>query len=145
MNTANTRYETQKHEDPHKFVVLDHKREEAKVAELQGHWVYLRMTERDEKVGDIYLPEKSRDENITIYEVIAIGKDVHKHRPMSQRFKDVIEMDRDANLDIEVGDIVIIPEKATGEGTGYSYFVKPSPLSPYECSIDKGLILAVVG
>jgi len=147
MNTVNTEigYETIKHPtDRHKYIVLNHNTEEAQEVLLVGHWVYLRMTERAEDLGGIYLPEKSRDEHNTLYEVIAIGYEHKKFRPRQQKFKGVQDMDRNAITTFDVGDTVIIPEKATADGHGYQSFVKRSPVSQYEGVVDKGLILAKV-
>jgi len=139
------RYETRKHPtDGHKYIIVDHDEKKAKELTLQGHWVYLRLTERAEELNGILLPQRSRDENITLYEVIAIGRECGEMRPRQQKFKGVIDMQRNAKLNIAVGDTVIIPEKATAEGTGYEEFVKNSPVSGYEGLIDKGLILAKV-
>lgn len=139
------RYETQKHpKDKNKYIVMDHGAQKALALTLPGHWVYLRLTERAEQIGGIYLPQRSRDEHVTLFEVIAIGNRVNTIRARQPKFKGVPDMERNQFLDIEVGDTVIIPEKATGEGTGYSYFVKQSEFSKYEGYVDAGLILAKV-
>lgn len=139
------RYETQKHPtNKSKFIVMDNILKTAKAFTLRGHMVYIRMCEREEKIGRIFLPGKSRDDYCTIWEVIAIGESVDKFRTREKRFKNVQDMDRNAAIDVEVGDTIIIPEKATEEGHGYAEFVKRSPYSEYEGSIDKGLILAKV-
>lgn len=138
-------YSTQKHpEDESKYLILDHGAEKAQVVTLPDHWLYVRMTERAEQLDGIYLPDKSRDEHNTLYEVIAIGENVHKMRPRQRKFTGVPEMDRNACLDVAVGDTVIIPEQATSEAGGYVSFVKSSPVSRYEGLIDSGLVLAKV-
>jgi len=139
------RYETQKHQtNENKFILMDHIAEDAKTLTLRGHMVYIRMCERAEDQGGIILPQKSRDEHCTLWEVIAIGEGVDKFRSREKKFRGVQDMDRNAVIDIAVGSVIIIPEKATEEGHGYAEFVKRSPASPYEGSIDKGLILAKV-
>ena len=145
MNTIDHKYTTAKHPtDPHKFLILDHTNEVAHEVEPPAHKIYIRMTERAEQLGGIYLPEKSRDEHNTLYEVIAISKYIYEYRGKERKFRGVAEMDRNACLDIDVGDTIIIPEKATEEGGGYADFVRTSPVSRYEGYIDKGLILAKV-
>ena len=140
-----TRYETKKHPtNENKFIVLDHDEEKAAQLTLRGHMVYIRMCERPETIGRIYLPGKSRDDHCTIWEVIAIGEQSNRFRTREKKFRNVQDMDRNAAISIEVGAIIIIPEKATEEGHGYAEFVKRSPYSEYEGSIDKGLILAKV-
>jgi hypothetical protein len=123
---------------------MDHDEETAKVAQMPGHMVYVRMCQRKEKIGMIYLPEKSRDDYCTIWEVLAIGRKVDEYRPREAKFRNALEMDRNAVIDVEAGDTIIIPEKATEEGHGYADFVRRSPYSEYEGSIDKGLILAKI-
>lgn len=145
MSTVNTRYESRKHPtDKNKFIVMDHKAGLAKEFTLREHMVYIRMCERKEKIGSIYLPQKSRDNHCTLWEVIAIGEKVSEYRPKEKRFDGVRDMDRNAVIDFNVGDTIIIPEKATGDGHGYQYFVRRSSISLYEGYIDKGLVLAKI-
>jgi len=148
-NTANTRrymrYETMKHPDSeHKYILLDNDDEIAQEGEVLGHWVYIRLCERAEDAGGIILPQKSRDEHTTLYEVIAVGRKVSAFREKDRRFKGVPYMDCNSILDIRVGDTVIIPEKATSDSSGYEEFIKRSCISEYEGLIDKGLILSKV-
>jgi len=147
MSTVNTEmgFETKKHPtDKHKYIIINHNEEVAHEATVPGHWVYVRMTQRAERLGLIYLPEKSRDDNCTLVEVIAIGRECGSFRPKQAKFRGVQDMDRNAITTFEVGDTVIIPEKATAEGSGYERLVKRSPLNEYEGMIDVGLILAKV-
>ncbi len=138
-------YSTQKHPtNPNKYLVLNHDTETAQSVRLQGWWVYVRMTERAEQLDGIYLPEKSRDEHTCTYEVIGVGEMVGTPRGREQKFKGVPEMDKNAVLDIEVGDTILIPEKATSDGGGYTQLIKRSCISDFEGLIDCGLILAKV-
>lgn len=138
-------YETQKHPtNPHRYLVLDHDTETAQEVRLQGYWLYVRLTERAESLDGIYLPEKSRDEHTCTYEVIAIGECVNDYRRKERKFKDVAEFDRNAVLDVEVGDTILIPEKCTADSSGYASFVKRSCISEFEGLVDSGLILAKV-
>jgi len=123
---------------------LNHKTEKSQEVRLQGFWLYERMTERAEALDGIYLPQKSRDEHTTLYEVIAVGEQVGTIRRNDKSFRGVPEFDRNAVLDVEVGDTVIIPDKATGDGSGYTRFVKASSISQFEGIVDVGLILAKV-
>ena len=138
-------YETHKHPtNPHRYLLLDHDTSTAQEVRLQGHWLYIRLTERAEQLNGIYLPQKSRDEHTCTYEVIAIGECVGDLRPREQKFKGVQEFDRNAVLDVEVGDTILIPEKATSDSSGYVHFVKRSCISEFEGLIDAGLVLAKV-
>ena len=138
-------YETKKHPtNPHRYLLLDHDTSTAQEVRLQGHWLYIRLTERAEQLNGIYLPQKSRDEHTCLYEVIGIGEMVGTPRSRQAKFKGVQEMDRNAVLDVSVGDTVLIPEKATGDSSGYAHFVKRSCISDFEGLIDSGLILAKV-
>ena len=140
-----SRYTTQKHpSDKHKFLILDHKEETAKSFRVKGYMCYIRMTERAESIGGIYLPEKSRDDSITIYEIISIGEKVNTYRPYSLMYKNIPHFQRNPVTNFDVGDIIIIPEKATSESSGYMRLVKRSIVSDYEGFIDCGLILAKV-
>ena len=145
MNTADTRHETIKSpDDPSKLILIDHTEESAEPTQIIGHMVYVRMTERAEKIGSIYLPQKSRDDNCTLWEIIAIGRECGHQRQKEKRHKGLSEFDLNPETTFKVGDTVLIPEKATGQGTGYQYFVKNSPVSTYEGLVDEGLIMAVV-
>ena len=138
-------YSTQKHPtNPNKYLLLDHDTETAREIRIQGWWVYLRLTERAEQLDGIYLPQKSRDEHTCTYEVIGIGEMVGTPRGREQKFKGVDEMDRNALLDIKVGDTILIPEKCTSDNGGYAHFVKRSCISDFEGLVDCGLILAKV-
>jgi len=138
-------YTTHKHPvDEHKYLILDHSTEKATAVTLLSHWLYIRLCERAEELDGILLPQKSRDEHNTLYEVIAVGRDVRRHREITQRYRNVPDMQCNAILDIAVGDTIIIPEKATADSSGYEGFVKRSTVSEYEGMIDKGLVLAVV-
>jgi len=139
------RYETIKHpDDESKYILMDNDEKTATPVSVLGHRVYIRLCERSEEAGGIILPQKSRDEHTTIYEVIAIGRECSRFREKFRRFKDVPYMDCNAILDIKVGDTIIIPEKATADSSGYEDFVRGSDVSGYEGEIDKGLILAKV-
>jgi len=139
------RFETIKHpEDESQYIFMDNDEQTATPVRMPGHMVYIRLCERAEDAGGIILPQKSRDEHTTIYEVIAIGSGVSQFRDRTQKFKDVPYMDCNAILDIKVGDTVIIPEKATADSSGYEDFVKYGFITEYEGVIDKGLILAKV-
>jgi len=145
MSTVNTNFETQKHPtNKHKYLVLNHKTEKAQEVRLQGFWLYVRMTERAESLKGVYLPQKSRDEHTCLYEVLAIGECVGELRRNDKKFRGVPEFDRNAVLDVSVGDTILVPEKATGDSSGYARFVKASSISRFEGLIDSGLILAKI-
>ena len=138
-------YTTHKHpENPHRYLILDHDTQTAKVVRVQGWWVYVRLTERAESLDGIYLPEKSRDEHTCTYEVIAIGECVNDYRQKEKKHRGVLEFDRNPVLDIKVGDTILIPEKATADSGGYKDFIRRSDISEFEGLVDCGLILAKV-
>ena len=145
MSTLSTDYETRKHPtNKSKYILMNHSTETAEEVRLQGWWLYVRLTERAESLDGIYLPQKSRDEHTCTYEVIAVGEMVGEYRHRQPKFKGVQEMDRNAVLDVEVGDTILIPEKCTSDSSGYARFVKRSCISDFEGLIDAGLILAKV-
>ena len=138
-------YETKKHPSSQsKYLLLDHDTATAQEVTVFGHWLYIRLTERAEVLDGIVLPQKSRDEHTCLYEVMAIGIEVGTLRRKDRKFKGVSEMDCNALLDVKVGDTVLIPEKATGDSSGYSSFIKRSCVSQFEGLIDSGLVLAVI-
>ena len=139
------RYETIKHpDDDTKLILLDNEAETAEPVQIMHHMVYLRMTEREDIINGIYLPGKSKDDHCTFWEVIAVGRECGRFRRLEKRYKNVSEFCLNPETTYSVGDIVLIPEKATREGTGYQYLVKRSPASQYEGLVDEGLILAKI-
>ena len=145
MSTLGIDYETKKHPtNKSKYILMNHKTKTAEEVRLQGYWLYVRLTERKEHLDGIYLPQKSRDEHTCTYEVIAVGECVGDYRRREKKFKGVQEFDRNAVLDVDVGDTILIPEKCTSDSSGYAHFVKRSCISEFEGLIDCGLVLAKV-
>ncbi len=132
------RYKTIKDPDSiNHYIVMDEETKTAKRVLQRGYWLYLRLTERAEQIGGIYLPELSRDDT-QVYEVIAIGDRCHEYRPMQKKFKDLVDFCRNGDIRVNTGDLVIVPNIQQPE------LITRSPWCDNEFMIDCGLIKAVV-
>jgi co-chaperonin GroES (HSP10) len=137
MRYDNGRYKTIK--DPkseNHYIVMDEKTKTAERFLQRGHWLYVRRNERAESINGIYLPERSRDDTLCC-EVIAIGAKVSQFRKYEKKMKDVVDFCANSDIDVSVGDTVVVPETAVE-------YITRSPWNEDEWMIDKGLIKCVL-